>query len=76
MLFVVNPDSLEAINVLFIYDDLVQFLINKDKMNDAIEILNRKIKFLDYLHQIGGQYTADYSESLTLLAELRRKNDV
>ena len=68
--FVLDPDDIDAIDIVLGYDDFVQFLIDKEKWNDAIEILNRKIKFLEYLQEIGGRYNFDYSASLALLSEL------
>ena len=64
---------MEEINIFLAYSDLVQFLIDKMEWNEAIEIQTRKIKFLEYLREIGAPCDADYSESLALLNELHEK---
>ena len=49
---------------------MVQFLIDNKEWSAAIEIQTRKIRFLEYLREIGAHCDVDYLESLALLSEL------
>ena len=74
--FYLDPDVIEAMNIIYAYSQFVDRLINEEEFDEAIEIQNRKIRFLEYLKKIGAEYyEVDYSEALELLNELHKKRE-
>ena len=68
-----DPDVLEELDIVCCYDDLVDFLIKNERLEDAISVIKEYIVFLEYLLEIGSECEVDYFEAYAKLSSLYKE---
>lgn len=68
-----DPDVLEGLDIVWRYDELVDFLIQNKQHEDALRVLKQYIVFLEYLLEIGANCECDCLEAYTRLSFLYEK---
>ncbi len=65
-----DPDVLDGLDIVWYYDDLVDFLIKNKQQEEAIHVLKKYIDFLEYLLEIGSDCECDCFDAYVKLTSL------